>query len=68
MLPRVPGKDADDSCGHDGSDNTEDADKRRDFGDFADDLVLHLLRVSRDAVTEEELVFFIAGQLSLVGE
>src|ERR1700733_9417109 len=68
MLPGVPGKYADDSCGHDGSGNTKDANERRNFGHFADDLGLHLLGVSRDAVTEEQLVFFVAGQLSLVGE
>ena len=68
MLPGVPGEYADDSCGHDGSGNTKDTDERRDFGDFADDLGLHLLGVSRDAVTEEQLVLFIASELSLVGE
>ena len=46
MLPGVPGEDSDDASGHDRGYDAKDADERRDFSDFADDLGLHLLRVS----------------------
>ena len=37
------------------------------FGDLANDLVLKLLLVG-DVLAKEELIFFISGQLSLVGK
>jgi len=46
MLPGVPGEDPDDASGHDRCGDAKDADEWRDLSDFADDLGLHLLRVS----------------------
>jgi hypothetical protein len=67
VLPGVVGEDADNPGSHDGSRHTEHADKRLDFCDLANDFGLKLLLV-RDGFVEEELVFFIASELSLIGE
>ena len=67
MLPGVVGKDADNAGGHHGRGHAQYADKRLNLCDFANDLGLQLLLVG-DGFVEEELVFFVAGQLSLIGE
>src|SRR5258708_3157333 len=67
MLPGVVGKDADDAGGHDGRGHAKDSDERLNLCDFANNLGLKLLLVG-DSVIEEELVFLVASELSLIGE
>jgi len=67
MLPGVVGEDADDAGGHDGCGDAKYADKGCYPVDFADDLRLNLLFVGEGFI-EEQLVLFVAGELSLVGE
>ena len=43
---------------------SKNPDKGLNFGDFADDFALKVLLVGAD-VAEEQLVFFVSGQLSL---
>src|SRR5690348_10064495 len=67
MLPGVVGVDAHDADSHHGCCDAEDTNQGSKFRYFADDLTLLALLVGLGFV-EEELVLFIASQLSFVGE
>jgi len=67
VLPGVVGKNADDAGGHDGRSHAKHADKWLNLCDLANDFGLELLLV-RDGLAEEELIFFVSGQLSFIGE
>src|SRR5229473_3593706 len=67
MLPGVVGEDADNAGGHNGRGHAKDADKRLNLCDLADNFGLKLLFLG-DSLVEEELIFFVASQLSLIGE
>jgi hypothetical protein len=67
MLPGVIGKDANDARSHGRRGDTKGAHERLYFIDFADDFGLFPLFVGFGFV-EEELILFIAGQLSAIGK
>jgi hypothetical protein len=67
MLPGVVGEDADDAGSHNGCGDSKDTDKWLKFSNLANNLGLELLLVG-GSIAKEELVFFISGQLPLIGE
>jgi hypothetical protein len=67
VLPGVIGEDADDASGHDGCGDAKYPNEGCYLIDFADDLRLNLLFMG-DSLAKKQLVFLIAGELSLVGE
>jgi len=67
MLPSVVGEDADNTGGHHCRGNAEHSDKGLDFGYLANDFALELLFVGAN-VAEEQLVFFVSGQLPFIRE
>src|SRR5882724_6013812 len=67
VLPGVVGEDADNAGGHNGRGHAKHADKRLNLCDLANNFGLKLLFLG-DSFVEEELVFFVTSQLSLIGE
>ena len=67
LLPGVVNEHADDAEGYDAGCSAEKSDKGRETVYFANDFGLLVLFVGMTAV-EEELIFFVTGDLPTVGE
>ena len=68
LLPGVVGVDADDAGRHDRGGDAQDAEQGLDLGHPANNVLLCALLIAGDVFVEEELIFFVTGELSFIGQ